>query len=163
MPVRQALGMLTWERLVRPGQHSAYEVSLWSETELAQLYEWRGSLLSMVTPVTASGIELKRVARTQPYAAGVHEAMRLLEAGRNFELRRAALNADERLFASRKVEEEILGDVQGEFETLIGALADRSRRALSLLKAYSRRRVQNAAALRQRVVLKALPTNGDPG
>ena len=80
-----------------------------------------------------------------------------------FELRRAALNADERLFAARKVEEEILGDVQGEFETLVAALAERSRRASNLQKAYVRRRVQNAGALRQRVVLKGLPNNGEPG
>lgn len=163
MPVRQALGRLTWERLVRPGQHSAYEVALWSEIELAHLYEWRGALLTLALPSSASGSELKRVARTQPYAEAVHAVMRMIEAGANFELRRAALNADERLFVARKVEEEILGDVQGEFETLVSALADRSRKASTLQKAYNRRRIQSAAALRQRVVLKALPTNGEPG
>lgn len=162
MPVRQALSTLTWERLVRPGQHSAYEVALWSEGELAQLYEWRGALLTLALPSSASGPELKRIARTQPYAEAVHAAMRLIETGANFELRRAALNADERLFAARKVEEDILGDVQGEFEALVNALADRSRRASTLQKAYTRRRMQNAGALRQRVVLKALPTNGEP-
>lgn len=163
MPVRQALSMLTWERLVRPGQHSAYEVALWSEGELAQLYEWRGALLTLALPTSASGPELKRIARTQPYAEAVRAVMRLIEAGANFELRRAALNADERLFAARKVEEEILGDVQSEFATLVNALADRSRRTSTLQKAYTRRRMQNAGALRQRVVLKALPNNGEPG
>jgi hypothetical protein len=163
MPVRQALGMLTWERLVRPGQHSAYEVALWSEKELAHLYEWRGALLSLALPCSASAVELKRQARTQPYADAAHAVMRLIEAGANFELRRAALNADERLFAARKVEEEILGDVQAEFETLVVALAERSKRAATLQKAFTRRRVQNAGALRQRVVLKALPNNGEIG
>ncbi|MEQ1808528.1 MAG: GntR family transcriptional regulator [Terricaulis sp.] len=160
MPVRQALGLLRWERLVRPGQHSAYEVALWSEQELAHLYEWRGALLTLALPASASGPELKRMARTQPYAEAVHEIMRLIEAGANAELCRAAINADERLFPARKIESEILGDVQNEFETLVDALADRSRRASALLKAYTRRRVQNAGALRQRVVLKALPNNG---
>lgn len=163
MPVRQALSLLTWERLVRPGRHSAYEVALWSEAELAQLYEWRGALLTLALPISASGPELKRIARTQPYAEAVHVVMRMIETGANFELRRAALNADERLFASRKVEEEILGDVQSEFEALVNALAERSRRAPALQKAYARRRMQNAGALRQRVVLKALPNNGEPG
>lgn len=162
MPVRQALSMLTWERLVRPGQHSAYEVALWSEGELAQLYEWRGALLTLALPTSASGPEMKRIARTRPYAEAVHAVMRLIETGANSELRRAALNADERLFAARKVEGEILGDVQSEFETLVNALADRSRRASTLQKAYTRRRMQNAGALRQRVVLKALPNNGEP-
>ncbi len=160
MPVRQALSMLTWERLVRPGQHSAYEVALWSEAELTQLYEWRGALLTLALPTSASGPELKRIARTEPYAEAVNAAMRLIEAGANAELRRAAINADERLMAARTVEAEILGDVQGEFETLVSALADRSRRASALLKGYARRRVQSAGALRQRVVLKALPNNG---
>ncbi|GAM97031.1 hypothetical protein U91I_00652 [alpha proteobacterium U9-1i] len=160
MPVRQALGLLRWERLVRPGQHSAYEVALWSEQELAHLYVWRGALLTLALPTSASGPELKRMARTQPYAEAVHEIARLIEAGANAELCRAAINADERLFAARKVESEILGDVQNEFETLVGALADRSRRASALLKAYTRRRVQSAGVLRRQVVMKALPNNG---
>lgn len=160
MPVRQALGLLRWERLVRPGEHSAYEVALWSEHELAHLYEWRGALLTLALPTLASGPELKRIARTQPYAEAVHAVMRLIENGANLELCRAALNADERLFAARNIEGEILGDVQDEFETLVGALADRSRRASTLLKAYTRRRTQNAGAVRRQVVLKALPNNG---
>lgn len=160
MPVRQALGLLRWERLVRPGQHSAYEVALWSEQELAHLYEWRGALVTLALPTSASGPELKRMARTQPYAEAVHGIMRLIEAGANAELCRAAINADERLYAARKIESEILGDVQNEFETLVGALAERSRRGSALLKAYTRRRVQNAGALRRQVVMKSLPNNG---
>ncbi|MDZ4690061.1 GntR family transcriptional regulator [Terricaulis sp.] len=162
MPVRQALSLLTWERLVRPGRHSAYEVALWSELDLAQLYEWRGALLSLALPSAASGPELKRIVRTQPYAEAVQAVMGLIEAGANLELRRAATNADERLLAARRVEAEVLGDVQGEFEALVAALADRSRRASTLQRAYVRRRINAAPALRQRVVLKALPSNGAP-
>jgi len=164
MPVRQALGLLRWERLVRPGRRSAYEVALWSEQELAHLYEWRGALLTLALPVLASGSDLKRVARTHPYAEAVHAVMRLIEERANAELRRAAINADERLFAARRVEAELLGDVQGEFETLVGALAERSRRAGVLLKSYTRRRIENAGALRRQVVASTLPSNGDaPG
>lgn len=163
MPVRQALSLLTWERLVRPGKHSAYEVALWSETELAHLYEWRGALLALTMPVAASGPEMKRIARTQVYAQAVHEVMRLIEAGANPELRRAAINADERLWAARQVETEILGDVEAEFATLVAAVADRSRRASTLMKAYTRRRVQHAGELRAHVVLKAVPNNGAHG
>lgn len=163
MPVRQALSLLTWERLVRPGKHSAYEVALWSETELAHLYEWRGALLALTMPVAASGPELKRIARTQVYAQAVHEVMRLIEAGANAELRRAAINADERLWAARQVETQILGEVEAEFATLVAAIADRSRRVSTLMKAYTRRRVQHAGALRAHVVLKAVPNNGAHG
>lgn len=163
MPVRQALSLLTWERLVRPGKRSAYEVALWSETELAHLYEWRGALLALALPTSASGPELKRIRRTHAYERAVHEAMRLIEAGANSELRRAAMNADDRLWAARQVEREILGDVESEFATLIEALAERSRRASTLVKAYTRRRIQHAGALRARVVINALPNNGAQG
>lgn len=163
MPVRQALGMLTWERLIRPGQHSAYEVALWSERELAHLYEWRGALLAMTMPVAASGPELKRIARTQVYAQAVNGVMRLLEADANPELRRAAMNADERLWTARQVETEVLGDVEAEFAALVDALAERAKRAPTLVKSYTRRRIQHAGALRARVVLNALPNNGAHG
>ncbi len=162
MPVRQALSLLTWERLVQPGRHSAFEVALWSGRELSNLYEWRGALLMLVLPSSAAGSELKRTARTQPYAEAVTSVMRLLEDGANPNLRRAAANADDRLHQARLIEPEVLGDVQQEFETLIAAIAERSRRSGALIKSYLRRRVQNAEALRERVALRALPHNGEP-
>jgi DNA-binding GntR family transcriptional regulator len=162
MPVRQALSLLTWERLVRPGKHSAFEVALWSATELAHLYEWRGALLTLVLPSNAAGSDVMRLARTQPYAQAVSSVMRLLEDGANSNLRRAAANADDRLHAARLIEEEVLGDVQGEFETFVGAIAERSRRTNTILKSYIRRRVQSAEALRAHVAMKALSQNGEP-
>jgi len=160
MPVRQALNLLIWERLVRPGRRSAYEVALWSETELAHLYEWRGALLVLALPGAAPSGELKRIARTEVYASAVREVMALVERGANSELLRASSNADDRLWAARQIEPEILGDVEGELAILVSALAERSRRAPALVRAYSRRRVQHAKALRAQVVLKALPSNG---
>jgi len=162
MPIRLALNLLNWERLVRPGKHSAYEVALWSGAELAQLYEWRGALLTLVLPSTASALELQRSARTQMYAQAVESVMRLLEDNANPNLRRAALNADERLHAARMVEADILGDVQGEFEALVNAIAHRTKRVTTLIKSYQRRRVQNSDAIRERVAVKALPDNGAP-
>lgn len=163
MPVRQALSLLTWERLVRPGRHSAYEVALWSETELRDLYAWRGALLGFSLPIAASAIELKRIARTRPYPASVFEAMRVIEASANPELRRAAINADERLWVAREVEGDVLGDVEAEFATLMDALSDRSKRATILLRSYTRRRVERAGALRAAAALRALPNNGQHG
>lgn len=161
MPVRQALGQLTWERLVRPGRQSGYEVTLWSEVELAQLYEWRGALLVLALPVNAAVSELKRTARTQPYAQAVFNVMRMIDEQGNLELRRAATNADERLTAARMIETDVLGDVDAEFATLVAALAESGKRPAGLVKAYHRRRVQHARAIRERVVLSALPRNGD--
>jgi hypothetical protein len=160
MPVRVALSLLTAERLVRPGQHAAYEVALWSAAELAQLYEWRATLLLLTLPASASGAELKQIARTQPYAQAVFNVMRLLEAQTSVELQRAASNADDRLHVAREAEAAVLGDVQGEFEHLVATLAERSRRASTLAKAFHRRRAQSAALIRDQVVLRALPNNG---
>ncbi|MBL8544849.1 MAG: GntR family transcriptional regulator [Hyphomonadaceae bacterium] len=162
MPVRLALNLLNAERLVRPGEHSGYEVALWPAAELAQLYEWRGALLTLVLPSTASAPELQRLARTQPYAQAVENVMRMLEGGANPNLRRSALNADERLRAARVAEADILGDVQGEFEALVTAIAQRTKRVSTLMKSYQRRRIQGAEAIRERIALKALPPNGAP-
>lgn len=159
MPVRLALNLLNAERLVRPGEHSGYEVALWPAAELAQLYEWRGALLTLVLPSTP---ELQRLARTQPYAQAVETVMRMLEGGANPNLRRSALNADERLRAARVAEADILGDVQGEFEALVTAIAQRTKRMSTLMKSYQRRRIQAAEAIRERIALKALPPNGAP-
>lgn len=161
MPVRQALSLLTWERLVRPGRHPGYEVALWSALELAQLYAWRGSLLTLVLPTTADGLDLKRTARTQPYVQAVAGAMRLLEVGANTNLVWASKNADDRLHAARLVEGEVLSEVEAEFETLLNAIAEKSRRVGALMKSYQRRRIENAASIRERAVLKALPPNGE--
>lgn len=160
MPVRLALSMLTWERLVRPGQHAAYEVALWPAQDLADLYEWRGELLSLALPTKAAAHDLKRIARTQPYAQAVFGVMRLIGEGVNLELGRAALNADERLQSARMIEAEVMGDVQAEFETLVTAIADRAKRTSTLVKSYHRRRMQHATALRERIAMHALPKNG---
>lgn len=162
MPVRLALSLLAWERLVRPGQHTAYEVALWTTAELAQLYEWRGALLSIAVSTSTAGSELPRLARTQPYAQAVMNAMRLIEEGAGPDLRRASLNADERLHLARLSEAEVLGEVQNEFEMLAAAIAEKSKRTSTLIRSYHRRRVAVAAQLRDRVALKALPSNGGP-
>jgi DNA-binding GntR family transcriptional regulator len=160
MPVRQALNALVWERLVRTGRHGAYEVALWSEAELIELYEWRGDLLALCLPLQAAASDLKRSARLGPYAQAVFEVMRRIDAHANGELRRAAINADERLTAARLIEAEVLGDVEGEFETLAAALGEGSRRSSALLKSFTKRRVERARAIREHVALRALPSNG---
>jgi DNA-binding GntR family transcriptional regulator len=160
MPVRQALSLLTWERLVRTSQPPGYQVALWSEAELAELYGWRGALLLLAAPNAASGEELRRIARTQPYGQAAWNVMRAIELGTNGELQRAARSADERLHIARAVEEEVLGDVAGEFATLVDAIAKRSKRLKALINAFHRRRAQNAATIRQQVVLRALSNNG---
>jgi DNA-binding FadR family transcriptional regulator len=163
MPVRQALTVLMWQRLVRPGQHAAYMVALWSAAELAELYAWRATLLTLTLPGAAAGSELMRIARTELYPQAFVRVMRLLESNANAELRLCAIDADERLQVARAAEMHVLGDVAAEFEHLVGAIAERSRRAPALAKAFHRRRAIRASALRDAVVLGALPNNGGNG
>ena len=160
MPVRQALARLSWEGLVRAGATSGYSVALWSERELAELYQWRGHLFAMVALRKVSGPELVRIARTRPYAEAFADISRAIEEGANSELRRSAKIADERLHLARVVEEEVLDDVAAEFEALIKSIAERSARAIVLIAAFHRRRSDHAPLLRQRVVVRALPKNG---
>jgi hypothetical protein len=163
MPVRQALNVLTWERLVRPGKHAAYEVALWSALELQQLYEWRGALLLMALPSFTPGAEVQPVVQSLPYHEAVEALFRRVDANANPELKRAALSADERLSAARRVESEILSDVAHELQTLAAALDQGAVRTKSLFKAYTRRRIAAAGHVRGRVVLKALASNGPAG
>lgn len=160
MPVRQALGRLTWERLVCIVQPRAYQVALWSEAELAQLYAWRGALMLMAEPNSASARELRSIARTQPYSQSMWNVMRALEQGTNAELQRAAMSADERLYIARAAEEDVLGGAVEEFATLVEAICDKSRQSKALIDAFHRRRAQHVSAIRQRVAVRALPSNG---
>ena len=160
MPVRQALALLLWERLLRVGARGGYEVALWSESELVDLYAWRRDLMLMLTETRATGAEVHKAATLQPYANAVWAAMRLLEKDANGEVQRAAQSADERLYLARLVEAEVLGDVEREFRAMMRALAERSNRSRALIRGYHRRRIESARALRQRVVLRSLPNNG---
>ena len=160
MPVRQALAMLAFERLVRRTPNGGYEVTLWSERELAELYQWRGDLMALTLPARISGSELKRIARTQPYQQAIWTLLRTLETDANENLKRAALSADERLHAARMVEAEVLGDIEAELGSLAAAIAERGRRVKTLIVRFHRRRSEKAGLLRRQAVLRALPSNG---
>jgi DNA-binding GntR family transcriptional regulator len=160
MPVRQALALLLWERLLRVGARGGYEVALWSERELADLYAWRRELMLMVAGAPSARAEVHKAAALQSYADAVSAAMRLLEKDENGEVQRAAQSADERLHLARLVEAEVLGDVESEFKTLLRAMAESSKRSRALIRAYHRRRIESARAIRQRAVLRTLASNG---
>src|SRR5690242_19098778 len=48
-PVRQALAILSAERLVTAHASRGYYVAFWSERELQTLYEWRGQFALMAS------------------------------------------------------------------------------------------------------------------
>lgn len=161
-PVRQALAILTVERLVRVGAARGYQVAFWSDRELKDLYAWRFSLARLAAAdLDFNGVappSSVRPSHPENYAA----FMERLETNANPELRRAARAADERLHAALRVETEVLDDASREIAALTTALGRKDRRALHFgLGAYFRRRVAKSALIRAHVHAHAIPPNGE--
>ena len=156
-PVREALALLGAERLVTASGARGYFVTLWSERELKNLYEWRAMLAQTAFETSRVSSDLVASARILPYPEAVAAVLQGLEEKANDELKRAAINADERLHLARLVEEETLGAAMDELTTLAQALSARTQRARMLLKAFHRRRGERADSIRKRAVIAALP------
>ena len=159
-PVRQALAILSAERLVTSHSSRGYYVAFWSERELKALYEWRHQLarlaLETLTLAPAEG-------RPKGSVLEIYEAvMRRLERNANDEVKRAAQNADERLRAAHLAEAEIIPDIVEQLKRLCGQVSsgDRGKIARSL-KGYFKLRIEAAPAIRARASVAALPRNGD--
>ncbi len=156
-PVREALTRLATERLIAAKPARGFFAMLWSERELATLYEWRGALVRLALEGRAAaplGIET-----TDDYADNVRNVLGAIEGEANRELRRAAANADDRLHAARRVEPETLAGSMEEISMI--ATASTKRELLTLLKRYHAKRIACAGAIRERAVLRALPPNGE--
>ncbi|MFZ2028853.1 MAG: GntR family transcriptional regulator [Vitreimonas sp.] len=155
-PVRQTLAILSAERLVTAHPSRGYYVAFWSERELKALYEWRSqlALLALHAPPGDNG------------AGGGSDRfvalMRRLDANANPELRRASINADERLASAFAVEGELFPDRDVELSGMKQAFEKSDRRSLAnRIRSYFRRRVAQAAAIRGKASIRALPHNGD--
>lgn len=159
-PVRQALAVLSAERLVSAHVSRGYFVAFWSERELKALYEWRGQLAQMACDTYAPSSSDAPCKGSAPQIYGC--LMRRLERDANPELQRAAENADERLRAALVAEAEVVPDLVDEIKVLAGAIkAGETRKLRRRLHAYFRRRVVAAPAIRARASIAALPHNGD--
>lgn len=156
-PVREALNHLAAERLVSASGARGYFVTLWTERELKALYEWRAMLALSAFETSRVSTDLAANARILPYAQAVSAVLQGLEEKANDELKRAAINADERLQLARLVEEDVFGGALDELANLAQALNSRSQRARHLIKAFHRRRSERADIIRKRAVLAALP------
>ncbi len=158
-PVRQALAILSAERLVTANPARGYYVAFWSERELRALYEWRWQLARLAgevfegrgeAPATGSALETYQ------------SMMGALGRFANEEVRLAALNADERLRAAHLAEGEALAGIVEELRAFGAAIESGERRKISrVLKRYFRRRMEAAASIRARASIAALPRNGD--
>ena len=159
-PVRQALAILSAERLVTAHASRGYYVAFWSERDLQTLYEWRKQLALLATDSFEAA-----AADTRPKGTVLdiyQTLMRRLERNVNDEVKRAANNADERLRAAHLAEAEVIPDIVEELNqlsTLIGA--GERRRIARRLRSFFHRRFEAAPAIRARASIAALPRNGD--
>jgi len=196
-PVREALVRLAAERLITARPSRGFFVSLWSESELRALYEWRAWLAAgalathaekvpvakdavaeddvakgavpndAVVDVPAAGALVAGGAATgveanSGYPLRVAAILQSVEGRANPELRRAGVNADDRLHAARRAEAELFGDVDRELDDLAARLRQGAASSLrAALRRYHGRRVKAAKLLRERAVLRALGGNGD--
>lgn len=159
-PVREALVRLASERLIAWRPAKGFFVSLWSEAELRALYQWRGMLAELALAASA-----QEAGSTPPenasYPEAVAKLLSSLNGAMNPELRRAADNADDRLYAARMAETDVFADWQEELAKLSEALrAGSAPAAKAAISAYHARRIGAAKSLRERAVVRALPANG---
>ncbi len=159
-PVRQALAILSAERLVIAHASRGYYVAFWSERELQALYEWRKQL-ALLASESFEGATAEL--RPKGAALDLYQAlMRRLERNANTEVKRAANNADERLAAAHLAEAEVIPDMLEELSELSTLMGAGERRAIAhCLAAFFQRRVLAAPAIRARASIAALPHNGD--
>lgn len=158
-PVRQALAILTGQRLVSMQEARGYYVSFWSERELRDLYEWRWRLAALAAvaykPVPIGLAAAQRRAHVDGYSV----LMAHLAASANPEVRIAADLADERLHAALRAEPDALADAEAELVELERALGASGRALQLALKRYFKRRIVNCSAIRAKAHAHALPRN----
>lgn len=159
-PVREALVRLAAERLIASKPTRGFFVWLWSEAELKALYEWRGALLRLAVEQGATNAIV--LEGDVEYAERVARLFQLVELRANLELKRAGVNADDRLYAARLAEADLFEDANHELKELCSHLRVGPRRtALQALRRYHTRRAAAARALRDRATLRALGGNGE--
>lgn len=159
-PVRNALAVLTAERLVALQPARGYSVAFWTDTELSALYQWRWQLARLtaeaaIAPKSEPPVSPDRVEEMLALFALLAEAS-------NPELKRAAQAADERLLAAYRVEHEALPQTERELVLMREAfVAADKKKTMLRLRVFFQRRILAVAALRTRAGVRALPRNGD--
>jgi DNA-binding GntR family transcriptional regulator len=159
-PVRQALAILTAERLVRIDGARGYQVAFWSERELAELYEWRWRLAALAAASCAPQAMALSPAERRNHREAYAALMRRLAANANAEVRRASEQADERLHAALRAEDEALDNVRDEIAEVSRAMRSGGRALQLSLRRYFRRRIAKSGQIRAKAHANALPNNG---
>lgn len=157
-PVRQALAYLAFERLLVAHPARGFEVKLWSERGLQELYEWRGQLAVLAAAAFWAGEGAFVGEAAGDHAAATATLFSLLHRDANAELINSAANADERLYAARLVEPEAIEDCDRERGELERLMQQGEAFALKVfLDHYHARRVDAAAKIRMLAALRSYP------
>lgn len=160
-PVREALTRLAAERLIEARPARGFFAALWSRAELTSLYEWRMTLAVLATQASERAVTLAP-AKSVNYADRIAQCLAALEQHANTELKRAAANTDDRLYAARRAEPEAMTGCEAELAALEICMEKGARREIvSMLRRYHVRRIDHVGAIRDRAVLRALPSNGE--
>lgn len=160
-PVRQALAILTTERLVSAGGARGYRVAFWTERDLGELYLWRAQLARLALG-TAAPANAPMLARDMPYEDAFTALMEALDANANEELKRAGRAANERLRSALRIEPEVLANATADLQALAQALTvNNKRRTLGRVRRHFERRIAHVGAIRAAAHAKATPNNGD--
>lgn len=160
-PVRQALAILSAERLVRMHASRTYHVAFWSERELRELYEWRHQLAKWAVETYQPASPPPSTAQRRDYVASYLALMQHLDANTNTELRRAARAADDRLHAALRAEGEALGDGAADIARIDAALSSGGAALIGALRKHFKRRIAQCALVRSTAHANAMPRNDD--
>ena len=148
-PVRDALHLLTGEGLVESRHSEGFRVPPVDEPGLQDLYDWCGALAQLALRQRNAIPAFDRNSTGDDLAARI---ARLFEAiamvSSNVEYRRAVRATNDRLYAARTVEPQVLAGCEGELDRFTEAAERADTSTLrKLLRTYIGRRRRAAAAL----------------
>lgn len=143
-PVREALSVLTGQRLVEARTSDGYHLPLVDPPALQDLYSWCLDLLLLVLAGARDARPLP--ASRAGYATAIAELFEALVArSPNLEHAQAIASVNARLHRARLVEEQLLESLQEEMAGLRQCVESGDRRAArAALVRYTRRRVRAA-------------------
>lgn len=151
-PVRDALNMLTGQRLVEARSGEGFYLPHVTEPDLRDLYEWNAEVLALALRQRSQGrAPLPFPGERQPEAVAQWTAdlfAHVASASSNAEHSAAITSLNDRLHAARLVENHVLGGIADELDAITEVLARGEVDDLrKLLAAYYRRRWRNAATI----------------
>lgn len=144
-PVRDALHRLTGERLVDAPRHEGFRVPMLTETMLRQLYAWHQDLL-LLAVARRRWEKLLPIEEDERSDSDVLERqnsifLELAASTGNIEHQLALRALSERMEPYRRLEKELLDDIEPECKRISTAIRTGDRRGLrKSLLAYHRRR-----------------------